>query len=191
MLKSRFFKWVTMASILVILSACGSDSNGSDPVDNTVTEMKNPNKTGTINFTFDNKKQTYYTFGVDNVAGTTNSAILERRQNDVLITIHSTPEKQTGDMLNFGIIFPNSLLERGVFVKNSILQYVTGKTSYSNVGWEIGDRYSITVNKIKDNGDSVHVEGVISNVNMIDPATGNIKLISVDFNIDASETIFK
>ena len=193
MLINRLFKCLTMTIVVVMLSACGSSDNdtGSNPINNTGEEVKDLKKTGTINFTFDNKKETYYTFKVDNLAGTTNSSILERRKDDVLINVRATPEKQTGDMLNFGILFPNSILKAGVFTENPLLQYVIGKTSYLNVGWEVGDRYLVTVNKIKDNGSSVHVEGEISNVNMIDPATGNIKLISIDFNIDASETVIK
>jgi len=174
MIQNRLFKLLIVASSIVIITACGG--GGTTGATGTTT--------GTVNFKFDGVADTYYTINTTDGITNINSASVTRNDTETSIWVVSYKGIYTsGDSVTFHITFPDNKIQTGTFTQSEYITHSIGQEWYTNTG------YTVNVTKVTDDGTSIHVEGSIDEIELSEHTTNEIKTISVDFNIDATEWV--
>ncbi len=191
----KIISTLALAAMTALLIGCGggsSDDNGgggtplssssSSSIPSGVTQR------GVMTSTVDDVNKTWYTTKRVTQAGSANGAMVQRVDNNIIISIIARSTVGTArseqDGLTFSFVFASGHVTTGTISDATTLAYDVGGEYYTAT-----PNYDIELTEASDDGTDIHLKGTITDVPIAIAGEQSTEKISVSFEVTASETI--
>jgi len=132
---NTLYKTIATALITLLLTACGS----STETPNTKAQQSDTTQTGTVTYSFEGVKHTYYTYSTTSeTRGTFSGASVKYANNELKISIHAEKKLNDGtNNINLNFKFPNATVTTGSYhTDTTVIFVVEGKVYQTAPGYD-------------------------------------------------------